>query len=123
MDARVDSGWQTNCFYRGLGGNYDIYTLSVDGRGLRRITLHLEFDGSPAWSPDGHTIVFMSLWAGNYDIYRVNVNGAVENRRKLTRHREVDMGPAWVPTGALLVSPTTETQTTLWGRLKQSVGD
>ena len=53
----------------------------------------------------------------------IDVNGAIDNRRRLTRHRETDMYPTWVPSGFLSVSPTAETQTTLWGRLKQSVGD
>jgi hypothetical protein len=65
----------------------------------------------------------MSVWEGNYDIYRIDVNRVIENRRKLTRHREVDMDPTWVPVGYFSVSPTAETQTTLWGRLKQSVQD
>ena len=60
-------------------------------------------DYSPAWHPDGHSIVFWSLSEGNYDIYRINVNGAIDNRHRLTRHRETDMGPTWVPTGALPV--------------------
>ena len=106
-----------------LGGNYDIYTLNVDGSDLRRITRNIASDYSPAWSPDGHTMVFWSLWEGNYDIYRIDVNGAVDNRRRLTRHPALDMGPTWVPAGYFSVSPTAETQTTLWGRLKKSVRD
>ncbi|MDD9974935.1 MAG: hypothetical protein OXU27_13060, partial [Candidatus Poribacteria bacterium] len=57
------------------------------------------------------------------DIYRTDLNGIIGNRRRLTRHPEPDMGPTWVPTGTLSVAPTAETQTTLWGRLKQSVQD
>ncbi|MDD9974063.1 MAG: hypothetical protein OXU27_08655, partial [Candidatus Poribacteria bacterium] len=114
-----------------LGGNYDIYTLNIDGSDLRRVTRNMAGDWSPAWHPDGHSMVFSSTllnnllgkWEGNSDIYHIDVNGAVDNRRRLTRHRETDMGPTWVPTGTLSVSPTAETQTTLWGRLKQPVQD
>ena len=114
-----------------LGGNYDIYTLNIDGRDLRRITRDIAGDWLPAWHPNGHSMVFSSTllnrllgrWEGNSDIYHIEVNGAVENRRKMTRHPAVDMDPTWVPSGFLSVSPTAETQTTLWGRLKQSVNE
>ena len=106
-----------------LGGNHDIYTLTVDGNDLRRITRNIVGDGLPAWHPDGRTIAFMSWWARNSDIYHIDVNGVIDNRRRLTRHPQTDTHPTWVPAGYFSVSPTAETQTTLWGRLKQSVHD
>ncbi len=42
---------------------------------------------------------------------------------RLTRHPADDKYPAWVPAGSLSISPTAETQTTLWGKLKQSGQD
>ena len=36
----------------------ELYVVKLDGSGLRRITHDDEFAGSPAWSPDGRSLVF-----------------------------------------------------------------
>lgn len=40
--------------------NTDIYTVDVNGSGLRQITYHAADDLSPAWSSDGKSIYFVS---------------------------------------------------------------
>ena len=100
----------------------DIYTLNVDGSHLRRRTRHPAEDLSPDWSPDGRSIVYCSEWNQKTDIYIIK-SGLPRRASQLTRHPARDYEPTWVPAGFLSVSPTAETQTTLWGRLKQSVGD
>src|SRR2546429_439833 len=39
-------------------GDLDIYTMRVDGSGLRRLTSALGYDGGPFFSPDGKLIVY-----------------------------------------------------------------
>ena len=41
-------------------GNLDIYVMDVDGRNQRRVTVNPARDESPAWSPDGKKIAFVS---------------------------------------------------------------
>lgn len=43
---------------------YDIYTINVDGTGLRPLTTSSVTDLNPEWSPDGQTILFQRGWAG-----------------------------------------------------------
>src|SRR5206468_12056291 len=46
-------------------GNYDIFTIEADGTGLTQLTHKDAADYSPAWSPDGTTIAFVSDRAGS----------------------------------------------------------
>jgi len=39
-------------------GDLDIYTMSADGSGVRRLTRELGYDGGPFFSPDGRWIVY-----------------------------------------------------------------
>ena len=106
--------------FRGRGK--DIYTVNVDGSDLRQRTRHPAVDWAPVWSPDGQSIVYYSKWNEKSDIYLIK-SGLGRRGGQLTRHPARDMDPTWVPAGYLSVSPTAETQTTLWSRLKQSVRD
>ena len=105
-----------------FGRTRDIYTLNVDGSQLRRRTRHPSMDRSPEWSPDGRSIVYYSEWNQKTDIYLIE-GGLGRRTGRLTRHPANDKYPTWVPAGYLSVSPAVETQTTLWGRLKQPVHD
>ena len=105
-----------------FGGSRDIYTLNVDGSQLRRRTRHPSMDIFPDWSPDGRSIVYYSRWNQKTDIYLIE-GGLGRRTGRLTRHPADDKYPTWVPTGSLSVSPTAETQTTLWGRLKHPIHD
>ena len=98
----------------------NIYTVNVDGSDLRQRTRHPADDLAPVWSPDGKSIVYYSVWNEKSDIYLIE-GGLGRHGGQLTRHPAEDKHPTWVPAGYFSVSPTAETQTTLWGRLKQPV--
>ncbi|MDE0326827.1 MAG: DPP IV N-terminal domain-containing protein [Candidatus Poribacteria bacterium] len=100
----------------------NIYTVNVDGSDLRQRTRHPADDLAPVWSLDGKSIVYFSVWNQKSDIYLIE-GGFGRHGGQLTRHPANDEDPTWVPTGFFPVSPTAETQTTLWGRLKQSAHD
>jgi Tol biopolymer transport system component len=65
---------------------------------LRRMTLPgLGAFSSPAWSPDGRSIVVSGQHGGVSDLYLVDVeSGAM---RSLTQDRYADLHPAWSPDG------------------------
>ena len=52
---------------------------------------------SPAVSPEGRFITFMSMRNGNWDIYRMNVDGS--ELVQLTDHSAIDGLPTWSPDG------------------------
>jgi len=66
---------------RASAGNWEIWTISVDGSDPVRITNNPANDGLPAWSPDGKTIAFVSDRGGVWAIWAANADGS--NVRKL----------------------------------------
>ena len=53
---------------------------------------------SPAWSPDGSRIAFMSDRDGNFEIYVMNADGSGPTR--LTKNPESDAYPVWSADGS-----------------------
>ncbi len=71
-------------FMTNRDGNMEIYTVNVDGSGLRRITNHQSNDTSPTWSPAGNQIAFTSDRTGSPQIYIVDADGLGQPRRITT---------------------------------------
>ncbi len=77
-------------FYSDRDGNPEIYTMLSDGSQETRLTNDPAFDDSPAISPDGSKIVFLSSRNDPkpsfpdlaYDIYVMNIDGT--NLKRLT---------------------------------------
>ena len=114
-----------------LGIGVKIATIDLDGGNLRRVTLGGRGAGNlpirkqdPAWSPDGKWIAYVSENLGfqhRSSIYVVDAAGEEHaDSIELTTHLSWNMSPAWVPEPFFSVSPSAETQTTVWGRLKKS---
>jgi TolB protein len=57
-------------------GQYDIYTISVDGGPERQLTNTPGLDDGPEYSPDGRTLWFNSTRSGLMQIWRMNVDGS-----------------------------------------------
>ena len=53
--------------------NGEIFVMNPDGKRVRRLTKHPQYDAVPAWSPDGQKITFMSF----RDEHRIQVNGII----------------------------------------------
>jgi hypothetical protein len=71
-----------------------IYLMNADGTDIRQITN----DGSPAWSPDGQSIVFAAGAGEAHDIYSVSIDGSHLDRLTHTSAVKAlpDVVPGWV---------------------------
>ncbi len=79
----------------------DIFAVDVASGDLQQLTHQGRVEDSPAWSPDGTRVTFIS---GNA-VFIVDADGA--NRRQVTDHDFVDLFPvfsaaAWSPDGSRL---------------------
>jgi Tol biopolymer transport system component len=67
------------------GDSGDIYSMNVDGTGLRRLTKYCGYDGMPSFSKDGKKIVYISedgSYSGRETIWTMNADGTAP--RQLT---------------------------------------
>ena len=68
-------------------GNAEIYIMDINGKNLRNLTNHPASDFSPAFSPDGRWIAYVS----NRDIHLINL--ATKEKHLLTDGKEPDWSP------------------------------
>ena len=59
-----------------LPGVFSIYTINIDGTGLRRLTPDSANNEQAHWSPNGRRIVFSSDRAGHLDLYLMDPDGS-----------------------------------------------
>ncbi len=96
-------------FYSDRDGNPEIYVLNANDGEVIRLTNDPAFDDSPALSPDGSRIVFLSARHDpspafpdlKYEIYVVNVDGS--GLKRLTETEEAEDHPAWSPDGSRII--------------------
>ena len=82
-------------------GNKEIYVMDGDGRNQRRVTTHPARDESPAWSPDGAKIAFVSNRnKDRQQIWVIDADG--KNPIRLTDGLR-DSYPDWSPDGTKIV--------------------
>jgi Tol biopolymer transport system component len=84
-------------------GNWDIYTMTIEGTDIRQVTTAIENDLSPAWSPDGSKIAFESNREGNVEIYVVDSTGSGPAQNITNLSFADDHGPTWSPDGQSIV--------------------
>jgi TolB protein len=86
------------CFHD-CGPSGEIYLVRRDGSDLQRLTHSEADDHSPAWSPDGRRIVFVSDRSNPldhaYELYTISRDG--DGVRRITRNDVWDLDPAWEP--------------------------
>lgn len=94
--------------YRGEGRTEKaaLFTVRLDGTGLRRLTTFALHAGDSDWSPDGKRIVFEAYPSPDAygDIYVIGANG--RNLRNLTRNPAGKAGsadPVWAPDGRMIL--------------------
>ncbi|WP_372405905.1 TolB family protein [Streptomyces luteireticuli] len=85
---------------RERGGDWALYVMDADGRGLRRLTGVAGEHTDPSWSPDGKSVVFSST-AGGLDLPQIFVIPATGGTPvRVTRDaKSYDGAPSWSPDG------------------------
>ena len=78
-------------------GNWDIYSMDVNGDNLLQLTDHPASDEYPACSPDGRRIAFTSERGITHDLYVMDSDG--NNVVRLTHDNFFDSRASWSPDG------------------------
>ena len=114
-------------------GRTEIFSIDVNGKNRRQLTQsdQLSIIWDPVWSPSGEWIAYIvgQIPFGGAGANQIKTNGVVSIVNTVNgaggKPIEATKGLPkqslqWVPKQLLSVSPSTEKQTTLWGRLKQA---
>ncbi|MDX9829390.1 MAG: LysM peptidoglycan-binding domain-containing protein [Anaerolineae bacterium] len=68
-------------FMSARDGNWEVYSVGMEGGAAKRLTNNEAQDGLPTWSPDGRSIAFVSNRGGAWAIWVMTADGG--NQQKL----------------------------------------
>ncbi len=83
-----------------FSGDPEIYSLTGDGKIIKRLTNNWGIDVSPSWSPDGSQVAFVSNRSGGPQVYILTV--ATGQVSRLTYRGRYNTAPAWSPKGGTI---------------------
>ena len=90
---------------------YEIATQSIEGSEPRRLTANDRDDVSPAWSPNGSRIAFVSIRDGASSVFTIAPDGTDERSHAPSVSAKTD-APLWSPDGRRLAFVGVESETT-----------
>lgn len=88
-------------FSSNMTGNLDLWEVSTESRGLRRITEDAAEDWDPIYSPDGKYILWSSNRNGHFEIWMANADGS--GSRPVTMDGVDAENPGMTPDGKWIV--------------------
>lgn len=98
IQPRLNRGATRIVFASNRDGDYEIYTMNLDGSGVVQLTNNTNIqDGNPSWSLDGNRILFETQRDGQWEVYMMNADGS--NQTRLTFDADYDGMPVWSPDG------------------------
>jgi Tol biopolymer transport system component len=107
-------------------GQFDIYTVRLDGSGLARLTDDQLIERWPVWSPDGTRILFAkrSVEFANQDygqdVFVINADGS--NLQRLTHWEGFDSFAVWGPGGTWIAFASDRDATSEQQRVNRGPG-
>jgi Tol biopolymer transport system component len=81
------------------GGRSFLYVINSDGTAARTINASREWQGAPAWAPDGRSIVAATLESSVPRLYLLRLDGSAP--KLLSREHALD--PVWSPDGSFVL--------------------
>lgn len=78
-------------------GNFDLFSMALDGSDIQQLTDTPWNETGPDWSPDGSEVVYSSDETGAPQLYIMNVQDGVSTR--LTTSNSRDVHASWSPNG------------------------
>lgn len=103
-------GWspdgRTLAYCAERNGNFDVYTIGVDGGVETRLTTAAGKDDGPEYSPDGQYIYFNSERTGSMQIWRMKADGS--QQEQITNEEAENWFPHIAPNGESMVFLTYE---------------
>ncbi|MBW2039151.1 MAG: Tol-Pal system beta propeller repeat protein TolB [Deltaproteobacteria bacterium] len=84
-------------FVSDRSGNKEIYLMDFDGRNVEMVTYNGSINISPAWSPDGESLLYTSFRRRNPDLYQVLLS--MKRTILLSAVTGLNAAPAWSPDG------------------------
>ena len=98
-------GWspdgRTVTYCGGQDGNFDVYTVGLDGGNPTRLTTAAGKDDGPEFSPDGQHIYFNSDRSGSMQIWRMKADGSAQEQ--VTTDQFENWFPHIAPNGQTMV--------------------
>lgn len=107
VECAISPDGKTIAFSSDRSGRPMIYTMNIDGTGVKKLTYAGKYNSTPAWSPDGKYIAFAALDRDHFDIFTMTKDG--QNLKRMTDAKKPNgraannESPSWSPDGRAIM--------------------